>query len=356
MILTKQRGSLMYFRNYQKILLTACSVFLLSSGCKEKVIDVQPLKDPRTYTWTADTLAYIDSYQTNMSGIWASSPDDVYLVGHNDRSMGVMWHFDGNKWTDVKLQKLQGGNLSGAMSLSKIYGFAANNIYAIGAYIEDNHLSLLIHFDGASWKDVSIERGGYLISIHGNAPNDIWVVGDFNTIYHFDGISWKRDSIQMTIPPGKDLQVRSVASNNTGTFVAASLMNSLTGEQFYYLFKRTSNAWLAIDSTIGGNSASFGSILWTSPQGTLYSKGPSEWGKLIGHGSIRSLNGTSDNNLFAVGDYGTAYHFNGTNWQPINVVNDGETLYTGVWTDGKEAFIIGNLFEDRQKTIVWHGK
>ncbi len=60
------------------------SISLIIQGCKDSGVDVQPVKDPRTYTWTADTLEYPHSAQTLMYRIWGSSFKDVYVVGHND--------------------------------------------------------------------------------------------------------------------------------------------------------------------------------------------------------------------------------------------------------------------------------
>ena len=104
------------------------AIFLIIQGCKDSGVDVIPVKDPRTYTWTADTLAYPGSFQTLMSSIWGSSHNDVYAVGHNSRNFGHMWHYDGTAWTDVKLSTSQGGNIAGPISVSAIYGISANNI------------------------------------------------------------------------------------------------------------------------------------------------------------------------------------------------------------------------------------
>lgn len=70
---------------------------MLQMSCKEKIVGPE-FKDPRTYTWIIDTLAYPGSFQTSMQDIWGSSPNDVYVVGHNDRGFGKMFHFDGKQW------------------------------------------------------------------------------------------------------------------------------------------------------------------------------------------------------------------------------------------------------------------
>src|SRR3990172_3789508 len=104
-------------------------VFILPfiiTGCKKRdgVIDVQPVKDPRTYTWTADTLYYPGNFQTIMYDIWGSSPNDVYAVGWSSGSRNaVMWHYDGSKWINVLLP-------FESFTLNSIYGFSSTDIYA----------------------------------------------------------------------------------------------------------------------------------------------------------------------------------------------------------------------------------
>ena len=76
---------------------------IILSGCRKSPVEPVIPKDPRTYTWTIDTLSYPGSAQTIMQSIWGSSPSDVYVVGHNDGGYGKMYHFDGKMWTPVVL-------------------------------------------------------------------------------------------------------------------------------------------------------------------------------------------------------------------------------------------------------------
>jgi hypothetical protein len=72
-------------------------------ACEKSPTGPEPVKDPRTYTWTIDTLAYPGSFQTAMYDIWGNSPNDVYVVGHNDRAFRKMFHYDGSQWRPVDL-------------------------------------------------------------------------------------------------------------------------------------------------------------------------------------------------------------------------------------------------------------
>ncbi|MFQ5631413.1 MAG: hypothetical protein ACE5I1_21785, partial [bacterium] len=97
------------------MLLLTVALFWHGIGCKKN--PVAP-PDPRHLTWTVDTLRYPDSFQTLMYGIWGSSPNDVYAVGHTNVVRGNMYHYNGKSWQDVLLASGWGGNIRGSFSLS----------------------------------------------------------------------------------------------------------------------------------------------------------------------------------------------------------------------------------------------
>ena len=67
------------------------------SGPKDEAV-----KGPRQFTWTVDTLAYPNTFQTTMGRIWGSSPRDVYTVGHSSvGAHGAMYHYDGETWKPI---------------------------------------------------------------------------------------------------------------------------------------------------------------------------------------------------------------------------------------------------------------
>ncbi|MBI2428746.1 MAG: hypothetical protein HYV29_08130, partial [Ignavibacteriales bacterium] len=114
-------------------------ILLLFPGCKDEPVKPEIIKDPRTYTWTLDTLAYPGSFQTSMMDMWGSSPTDVYVVGHNESpGPGTMYHFDGSKWSTTKFHSAEGGPISGALSLTSVYGFSKDDIWVVGERFYDN--------------------------------------------------------------------------------------------------------------------------------------------------------------------------------------------------------------------------
>ena len=168
-------------KNHNMTLLFVFTIaVLLHTGCKKNPTppDEMSQRSPREYTWAIDTLSYPNSFQTLMYNIWANTTDNVYLVGHNDRGFGKMYHYDGQNWDDVKLATSQGGNISGPIDLSAIHGFAPNDIWAVGERLGINpnpppnflDSSLVIHFTGIDWFEVMepiFDSGRFLLTIWG---------------------------------------------------------------------------------------------------------------------------------------------------------------------------------------------
>lgn len=76
------------------------SFFTALTTCTEQATNPnEQLKDPREMTWTVDTIVnpIPNTYQTLMTTMYASSPNNVYIAGHTD-SRAQIWHYDGVIW------------------------------------------------------------------------------------------------------------------------------------------------------------------------------------------------------------------------------------------------------------------
>lgn len=344
-------------------------------NCGRNSVEVPP-KNPREYEWTIDTIAYPGSFQTMMIDIWGSSSGNLYIVGHNDRGLGLMWHYDGAKWTDVKLGAAQGGKIDQAINLYSVFGTGSNSIWAVGMMLDLNphppptfvDSSLIIHFDGLQWKEAKIERGGPLRSISGCDAREVWTCGARGTIYHYDGTSWVKDSVPSQIVPNQDLsfgQIK-VKSRSEAFMIGATIPNAPTGIT-YYFFRRKNDLW-NVASSFSFQSGEFENRfgiygLWLSPEGTLYSFDSmvskwtgTSWVKLYDRSSaLRRMGGTSESNFFVVGDFGEVLHFNGIDWFEYPQLKNSDAVYSSVWTDESQVFVVGYV-NDGSKTIILHGK
>lgn len=341
-------------------------------SCKKSTEPVEVINDPRQYTWTADTLEYPGSSQTIMTSIWGSSSRNVYTVGHNSLSYGVMWHFNGTQWSDIHLHTTQGGNIQGAIDLAGIHGFSTNEVWAVGEHLYSNpnpppnflDSSLIIHYDGSTWQEMPIIKQQGLETIWGDSPNRMWAGGHFGSLYKYDGLSWQPDTIHYSFPPHRFLNILSIAGNETSGFymvINIFLENEL---EYFYLFQYENNKWVARDSTkyyIDSYTR-----LWMSPSGKLYAGGNalrvwngSSWSIILGPLSVINVFGTDDENIFVAAltfEGGKIFHYNGKDWYDIPELTSPGVFFSDTWSDGQEAFAVGHTLDFPQKTVVFRGR
>lgn len=353
----------------RNILIFIFAFFSVLAGlqCKKPTppdVDDTPKPGKRDYTWTIDTLAYPGSFQTLMRNIWASSPTNVHVVGHNDQpGPGTMFRYDGTSWKTTRFHIADGGTVSGPVSLSAIYGFGPNDIYAVGQRIYDNPTpppnfldsSLIIHFDGVKWSEMKIDKKNRLNCIWGGSSTSILAGGGYGTLYYYNGSMWAKKNFDSS-----ESIVNISGLSNTEYY--ASTVVEYADSLRCNLLKFSGTNWNKIDSftVIFTNMVwKFGHSLYQTPTGILYSSGygvykkdGNSWQMLFYNEYPLHLGGSSDQNIFAVGDFGRIYHWNGVDWKRL-VEIELNIQFTSVWTNNVETFIVGN---NGYKTFIIHGK
>ena len=311
-------------------------------------------KNPREYAWTIDTLAYPESFQTTMYDIWGSSPNDVYAVGRNARGFGKMFHFDGSRWKPVGLHPSEGGIIEGIIDLSSIYGFDANNIYAVGARSYQNPTpppnfldsSLILHYNGQTWTEYKVNGGGLLQAVWGIAPNDIWAGGTEGTMFHYDGTQWTK------VPIPNNVWINSIGGLSSNDVYATAYIFGPQGVFTIYLLHWDGNTWGIQDSFVRqfGVPEKFGCCEVKVVGGELFTVGvgvfrqsPSGWQSLFSEPTFAftDISGISSTNLFVVGSSGYVYHYNGSDWYLYDQLRDNNVSYQSVWSNNREVFIVG---------------
>jgi hypothetical protein len=350
-----------------KVLFVPLICFIISSlTCKDgSTKPSDNVKSPRDYTWTVDTLTYPGSMQTSMREIWASSPTDVYVVGHNDQNRGLMYHFDGTVWTDVKLSTIQGGAIEGPIDLYAIYGFSSNDIYAVGERLYINPTpppnfldsNLIIHFNGVQWTEIVITRDGYLSSIWGANSQDIWAGGTHGSLYHYQSGPWNEivyDSLSF---------ISSIWGLSSSDVYFTSVRGDIQPHDtlIYQLWYYNGVSLSSIDSfmvTPINLQSKFGYNLWQTEQ-ILYSSGygvyimeGNQWRQFLVNEYPLHIGGSSRCNIYAVGDFGRIFHWNGTDWLRLTAIENPGVQYLSVWANNREAFIVGN---DGSQSFILHG-
>lgn len=129
----------------------------------------------------------------SIGAVWASAKDDVWGVGRTGDSAAV-FRYDGARWREVYRRR---------GTLESIWGTSNGDVWFGGSEpIGQNGLLyqhvLAVHWDGKAFvehrftdKDVDTGYPGFT-AIHGSGADDVWAVGDACGTYHFDGKAWTR--------------------------------------------------------------------------------------------------------------------------------------------------------------------
>jgi hypothetical protein len=120
-------------------------------------------------------------------GVWAASPSDAWIVagtpgGGLDAPNDLLFHWDGKAWTK---EPLPGAPLG--VSLTKIWGAGADDVYAIG------EAATVWHRKGTSWTLESKPpvASSNLFSVSGCSATEVYAVGGSDLI-RSDGTSWSK--------------------------------------------------------------------------------------------------------------------------------------------------------------------
>ena len=318
--------------------------------------------------------------------VWGTDSNELFAVGMH----GIIWHFDGRSWSYME---------SGTrVHLLGVWGTDSNNVYAAGDYVEDQ--PTLLHYDGSHWQPVQVDTDlnaiydisgtatgdifagsgdGILlhyspdgtdqwhvlhsewnvsfIGVWANASNDVYAVGTEGTIVHYDGEAWS----QMTSRVDMDVTLTAVWSDGRGRAFAVGE----NGKVVRYDGNGDGD-WELVNS--GVEPSLLG--IWGNGDGKLLATGfDSTAIEYTGRGwftarsgtsaDLRSVWGTSQQNLFAVGGEGEILHHGDEqdgSWRRMATGTD--LKFHGVWgNDAGHVFAVGAvgtiLVYDGNSELTW---
>lgn len=294
-------------------------------------------------SWQIDTLGQPGNF---LYDVWGLDENNVWAIGYVDLPEGgsgiIKWN--GTKWrTFPTFAGIKQG----------IFGFDENNIFVVGEFGAYGVVGI---WDGGVWNvrnffydPIANDTVWALRGIWGNAPNDVWAVGDQGTIIHWDGIEWNKTNLGITT---KITAIWGKSSNEIYLVPISGVRSSF--------YKFNGSEWNKIYDDIG----IFSTTLWSALSGNLIIGGTSllEYdgsslqqvyipGRTRG---IVKVRGSNINNIFTAGDFGEITHFNGISWQDIDdfeVPNGRYRILYSVWSSQHKVFIVG-VDENRAITII----
>jgi hypothetical protein len=234
----------------------------------------------RDYTWTVDTIL-TDSFVGRM---WGDSPDNIWVTVSGSVSGKNIFRFDGNTWNYVtnhifqpnavfgfgKNKILVGGengtiwryngnswNFEASLNVipnryiefENIRGESPNDIYAVGAYADDNQYNnngVLVHYNGSTWEiNNNIKPKNLLYQIYNiTGTPDYFLMGYHHSVYGDSTLILKYNSNTDT------LTILSEAGDARNDFVTCYKINNeiylLNGNNIYIYYQNNSRMFLQI--------------------------------------------------------------------------------------------------------------
>lgn len=175
-----------------------------------------------------------------------------------------------------------------------VWGSATDDIYAVG------DANTLIHYDGTEWATVDPGMGTEgLISFNGvwgTARDDVFVVGGGGTILHFDGDAWK------VMESGSDADLNNVWGRAADDVFAVGW----DGVILHY----DGREWSSQDSGVDA-------VLW-------------------------NVQGTDTGEVFVAGDARSLLRYDDGEWSALAPPVSEDTSFYGVWPIGSELYVSGD--------------
>jgi hypothetical protein len=145
-------------------------------------------------------------FRATLGGIAARSPSDAWAVGNETGSTphrkSVILHWNGSGWRVVATP---------VVGLSAVAVLSARNAWAVGSAAGRGgliRLPVALHWNGRVWKRVRLPKlptnfEGHLNAVSASSPRNIWAVGSMTNcgcgpgeslLMHWNGRSWKRQT------------------------------------------------------------------------------------------------------------------------------------------------------------------
>ncbi len=252
-------------------------------------------------------------------GVWGFAANDVWAVGQFNAAtlIGFAWHYDGHAWQELVPPTSE--------RLQAVWGPSADDVWVVG-----DAGSMFRRQDG-TWIPVSSGTTANIHAIWGAAPNDIWAAGVGGILLHYDGASWQ----SAPSPTSQSLYALWGSSANdlwaagdNGTvlhFVRGTwqVVPVPTQANLRSLWGAGKNALWAV----GGYGIAERDASGNTP--TILEFNGSGWRvtSFEGQRTLAGILGTSEHRIWAFGYPGTSAAFDGTSWT-LEHVSDAFTGHT----------------------------
>jgi hypothetical protein len=343
--------------------------------------------------WDGRGWSIGESLGHELTAVWGTSARDVWIAGWD----GFIHHFDGAGWQTSQL---------GSAMHSEITGTGPNDVYLVSAGDVGTAGHVIRHFDGTAWTELPHPRSdayAVILQLQATAANDLWAIvlgpwevnsqGPKSTIlYRWDGRAWSQQRVWRSesgwakLSNGSGLWLASFYGLSSTlerwdgtrwTAVAAPVLESgidlfatSNGEAWILqpdqrLSRTDGTCWQTLRSLTQPALPEFaiqtgyvvGTDSWSgvvSSEGSVFTVDRAGWTDRIAEPSrrLRALWGTSDDDLWAVGDQGTILHRTSAGW---TAVGSGTTIdLVSVWARVPDDVWAVGFSQAPDRNVVLH--
>ncbi len=228
--------------------------------------------------------------------MWGTSPDNIYATIHEE---GGILHYNGRSWKKLNIPGYEN------CYFYSVYGFSKDNFYIGG------DTGYLLKYNGKEWSKVNYNLNSKkfcIFSISGTSQEDLYFCDYYGKIIHWNGKTAKVVNKQQD--KKCFYEVYSINNKNVYSIGDDGVINHFDGRQW----KRLSygNPKLSKKKESKDNDLQF----VNNGRNALINYRNHKW---IPHQGIEGVDmvgvwGTSKDNVFAVGEYGTILHYDGIEW------------------------------------------
>ena len=277
--------------------------------------------------------------------IWGSSSQDVFVVGGGSRWYSDTWydgqgslllHYDGTEWrpqaTSVALPYL--------IALAGVGGTSATNVYFIGGYSTNSEADPAIRlFDGSSFGPLKGASSEYHFT-------DVWATADaVFAVQGGNGEVYRFEPSLAGLPGKAGIEWASCvwAASSSNAFAAGG--GGYDGRFYHY----DGSTW----SSMTTGTTSYLSDIWGSSDTDIFAVGEagtvchydgSKWAVMPTetNNNLLGVWGSSSTDVYAVGDSGTILHYDGVQWNVVPSMTQNQL--TGVWgSSDRDVYVVGGI-------------
>ncbi len=273
-------------------------------------------------------------------------------------------HWDGAVWKLLKLQfySFCGQPNTGSYPARAIFTFN-DGVFVLGSTSQIIYLS-----DGNQLKIECLPLTISINKIWGSASTDFYATGNTGSLAHHQNADWSKIETGTTIPlndiygskDGKNVLISGYDSETGNSLLLRYSDNTMT--KIYEVLPGSPGWNEARDNLISGVISSLWTIseyqLWIASTFGFYMAPQKTEGEAklkykfsFPIGFIERIRGEGNNNVYAVGDYSTIFHYDGLDWTLCSInFGDGAKLYSvaaknntivAVGTTGKAILMLG---------------